>query len=37
VTWTVQASGISDALRSVAWSGTQYLAVGDEGLVLGSP
>ena len=35
-TWVNGASGITNALNDVVWSGTEYLAVGDFGTVLRS-
>ncbi len=35
--WDVQQSGTSDPLCAVAWSGSQFVAVGDNGTILTSP
>jgi hypothetical protein len=36
ITWTARASGTANDLRGIAWSGTQFAAVGDHGIILTS-
>ncbi len=36
ITWTARASGTTNNLRSVTWTGTQLVAVGDLGTILTS-
>jgi hypothetical protein len=35
--WTLQLSGLSFVLNDVAWTGTNFVAVGDSGVILTSP
>jgi len=37
ISWTLRSSGVSEKLFAVAWSGTTFVAVGDNGAILTSP
>jgi hypothetical protein len=37
VTWTKQDPGVTSILQGVCWTGTRFVAVGDQGVVLTSP